>query len=130
MSQWKDIGAVVALSITAALAGTGCIAQGEDDDGLSDEIADVGNDGAQADQNEATGEAQQGSWFGNFIGCGFPFAGAGGFGSCGVGFPCCGGGFPFGGFGWGSGFGGCGPCGCCGGIGGFGGGFGGGCGGC
>jgi hypothetical protein len=39
MSQWKNIDAVVALSITAALAGTGCLAQNADDETTKIEIA-------------------------------------------------------------------------------------------
>jgi hypothetical protein len=127
MSQWKNIGTVVALSITAALAGTGCLAQSADDDVQTEpEItvaaADTQDNVVAAD--ERTGEAQQNQWWGGFGG--FPWLGFGGlgcglgFGGCGLGFGGCGLGlgFPFwGGFGGcGLGFGGCGL-----GFGGFGG---------
>src|SRR5262249_11210201 len=36
MTQWKNIGTVIALSIAAALAGTGCLAQSADDDVQAD----------------------------------------------------------------------------------------------
>jgi hypothetical protein len=87
MSQWKNIGAVVALSITAAFAGTGCMAQSADDDVTEPEIAAVDQDnGAVADEN--TSEAKQGfgfglGLFGLGLGCGFnPLFGVLGFGGC------------------------------------------------
>lgn len=109
MSQWKNIGAVVALSITTALAGTGCMAQSADDDVTETEIAAVDQDN-NAVADEKTGEAEQAQFgFGSlgFGGCGFglgsifsPWFSGLGFGGC----------WPFGGFG-GCGFGGFGGCG-------------------
>ncbi|APR81576.1 Glycine-rich cell wall structural protein precursor [Minicystis rosea] len=102
MSQLKKIGAVGALAIMAAFAGTGCVAQ--NDDVTEPEItmaADEQIDTPVVDdqKTENTGEAGQGFW-GGWGGFGWRGFGWGGFGW---------GGFGWGGFGWGGfGFGGCG----------------------
>jgi len=140
MSQWKYIGSVVALSLSAALGATGCLAQQGADDATSEpELAAAQPDddaiaGALADEQpgaEKIGDAKEacggfGGW-GGFGGCGgFLGGGCAGFlGGCGGfglgGYGCLGGGY-FGGFPpigfaggcWGGGlfggFGGCGGC--------------------
>ncbi|MFT3772727.1 MAG: hypothetical protein QM820_45640 [Minicystis sp.] len=142
MSQWTKFGTIAALSLSMALAGTGCLSSSDADDEMVDEqgiAATADDDGVKADvqaADEKTGEANE-AWWGGFGRFGFPFFG--GFGGCGLGFGGCG--LGFGGCGLGLGFGGCGlgfgGCGFGGfggcGFGGFGGcGFGGfgGCGGC
>ena len=125
MSQWKNIGPIVALSITAAFAGTGCLAESADeDDVMSDpEIAMAADqdDPVVEEQKENVGEAEQ-AWWGGFGGCGLGFGGCGiglggcgfglgGFGGCGLGFGGCG--LGFGGCGLGLGLGGCGGFGGC-----------------
>jgi hypothetical protein len=96
MSQWKNIASVVALSISTALAGTGCLAQGADDEnanepeGASTPPVQKTTTAAASDRpgEERTGEAHQA-----FFGCGpgalsfpgffissFPVCGCGGFG--------------------------------------------------
>jgi hypothetical protein len=143
MSQWKNIGTVVALSIAAALAGTGCLAQSADDaqaepeNAVAAATAEESNTAAD-EATEKTGETSQACFGFNHVGrsflpfvdvdpgfgcggCGFGLGGCGlGFGGCGLGFGGCGLGFG----GCGLGFGGCGL-----GFGGCGLGFGG-CGGC
>jgi len=132
MSQFKYIAPVVTLSLTAALAVSGCMAQGGDDPATNEpEVATATPDqqdehqatpaSCPKDEEEKTGDAKQAC--GGFGGCGLG-AGFGAFG-----FP-----FGFGGSGcfspWFSGFGGCGGfwgglgtngfggCGCGGGFGG------------
>ncbi|MFT3765026.1 MAG: hypothetical protein QM820_05860 [Minicystis sp.] len=131
MSQWKNICSIVALSITASFAGTGCLAQDADDAASDPEIAAVDqqrDDVADVQADESTGETKQACCGGGFpfVGCasGCGFGGAFPFGFGGCGFPVWGGltsGFPFGRCGFGCGFAGLG-LGC--------GGFAGGCGGC
>lgn len=100
MNQWKNIAAVVALSLTTAVAGAGCVAQS--DDGTNEAEITAGDQQIDqvADQtaDESTGEAKQG-WNGCFpfprflpffgfvpIGCGVGFGGCfGGCGGCGFG---------------------------------------------
>ncbi|MFT3771087.1 MAG: hypothetical protein QM820_37200 [Minicystis sp.] len=122
----KTLATLAVLALTTALADTGCVAQPDDADEITDaqeELVNVADNQA----TEKTGEADQaffwggfgrwggfgwggwGGWggfgWGGFGGCGF--GGWGGFGGCGFGgwggFGGCG----FGGWG---GFGGCGGC--------------------
>jgi len=71
MNQWKNIAAIVALSLTAALAGTGCMAQTADDTSsdpdvmMDDQRIDPVADPQSAEQ---TGEAGQ-AWHNH---CPFP----------------------------------------------------------
>ena len=82
MSQSKNIACIVALSISTALAGTGCVAEGTGDETATEQETPV----AGQNGGEKTGEARQAQGFCPLENFGF---------------------FP--GFGWG--FGGCGPCG-------------------
>lgn len=127
MSQWKNSVSMLVLCSAAALVGTGCLAQGPDDQ-AADEPAVVAAGDQAVTGAEKTGAAQEA--------CG-GFGGWGGFGGCG-----CFGGCPFAHCGFGGGLWGAGGPGflasaivgpllnCCGGCGGCGGGFGGGFGGC
>jgi hypothetical protein len=121
MMQWKNIATVVALSVTAALAGTGCMAQGADDEATDDApvataTPDQETQGATASDEKAdekTGDAHQACFGGGCGGFGGWGGGFGGFGGWGGGFGGWGGGFG----GWGGGFGGWGGfgglgCGC------------------
>jgi hypothetical protein len=71
MSQWKYIASVVALSLSTALAGTGCLAQGPDDEATNEpEAAAVApapaEETAASDQpgEERTGQTHEAwSWF-------------------------------------------------------------------
>lgn len=67
MNQWKNIAAVVALSLTTAVAGAGCLAQS--DEGMNEAEITAGDQQIDqvADQtaDESTGEASQ-AWFGCF----------------------------------------------------------------
>jgi hypothetical protein len=118
MSQWKDIVAIVGLSLGTALAGTACLAPDANEDSTEPEMTALAEQDNSAVADENTGEAHQ-AWIG-FGGCGFGWGGFGwggfggcgfgwgGFGGCGFGWGGFGGcGFGWGGFGWG-GFGGCG----------------------
>jgi hypothetical protein len=112
MMQWKNIATVVALSVTTALAGTGCMAQGADDDEATDDspVATATPDQetqspAASDEkaDEKTGDAKQACFGGGFGGWGGGFGGwGGGFGG---GWGGWGGGFGGGWGGWGGGFG-------------------------
>ncbi len=119
MSQWKNIAPVVALSISAALAGTGCAAQQGADDEATNDTDVAGNEPTEdakptpamptTDEKAGDGntaDAKQ-AWFGR---CAFPFLGG------------CGNGIGLGGF-----FGGFPPFWAGWSCGGFGGGCGGGC---
>lgn len=66
MNQWKNISAVVALSLTTALAGTGCVATEDATDEPEVMMVDEQNDGA-ADQAsvEETGAAAE-AWHVHF----------------------------------------------------------------
>lgn len=114
MSQWKKIAPFAALSLSMALASTGCLAPSANDETTADsEITATDDTSANAPASEETGEANQ-ACFG-FFGCrgceitpfedirlrgflhsGFPFTvfrrlipfGCGG---CGFGFGGCGG---------------------------------------
>jgi hypothetical protein len=118
MMKLEYIASVVALSLTAALAGTGCMAQPEDDPATNAPEATSASSDPQdeqraaptscpKDEKETTGDAKQACW----SGAAFPWFGLGG-----IGWPYLGRGgaalFPFIG---------CGGCGGCGGFGGFGG---------
>jgi hypothetical protein len=103
MSQFKYIAPVVILSLTAALAGTGCMAQAGDEPATDEpEVATATPDqdphqGAPVscpkDEEEKTGDAKQAccGGFGGFGAFGFPFGFGGacfspwftGFGGCG-----------------------------------------------
>jgi hypothetical protein len=118
MSQWKNMVSMMVLAGTAALAGTGCLSQGADEEAADDHAAMPADEQAGASQ---TGEAKEacglgwGGWGGFGLPCGFGgwggfggFGGWGGLGGCGGWFPFSLSVFgPFSGFGW-SGFGGCG----------------------
>jgi len=122
MSQWKNVGAIVALSITAALAGTGCLAQSADDEAMNEpEATAVDQESDQGAVGEATEACCAGGGWCDLaaLGTAIPGLGFGGFGPL---FGACGGCFPVGGcglgLGCGVGLGGCGGCGVgCGGCG-------------
>jgi hypothetical protein len=102
------LAALAALSLTASFAVTGCAAQSDDVDAITDGQNDAAQVDAQADK-ENTGEADQalgfwggGFWPGIFAGLGCfcvrpPFFG--GFGAAGCGIGALGAGFGCGGFG-------------------------------
>lgn len=114
MSSRKSMMPVGALAIMA-LAATGCMAQGADDEVMDEpEIVVAPDQGEDATaEDESTGESQQawlgwgGRWGGRWGGFGWPGFGFGGcgLGFGGLGFGGCGLGFPF--FGYGLGCGGC-----------------------
>ena len=112
MNSSKKLAAVVALAISAGLAGTGCMAQGPDADQNTDgqDQAAVPTQQAADANSEKTGTATEKC---GLFGAGIPFWG--GWGGCGIfGGPFWGGcgGFGLGGFGCGGlgGFGGFGGC--------------------
>jgi hypothetical protein len=80
MSQWKNIASVVALSISTALAGTGCVAHGADDESANEpegaSTTPVQNtttaEASDRPGEERTGEADQACFFGTYFG-GFGF---------------------------------------------------------
>jgi hypothetical protein len=110
----KKLAAIVALAVSAGLAGTGCMAQSDDEatDG-QDQAAAPTAQVADA-HSEKTGTASEKcglGGFGGFGGCGLFGAGIpfwGGWGGCGI----FGGPF-YGGCGFGGGWGGCGGFGGC-----------------
>jgi hypothetical protein len=124
----KKLAALVALSLSAGLAGCAAQTDAADDESQDEAITAPADESNAVANDEKTGEAADKCGFGGFGGFGWGGFGWGGFGW--GGFGGCGG-FGWGGFGWG-GFGGCGGfgwggfggCGC-GGFGGWGGGFGG-----
>jgi hypothetical protein len=117
-ASWK-IASMLALPLSLALVGTGCMAQNDEEPADAETAgAEQAQPVAETAQEETTGEAKEAC--GGFGGYGF--GGYGGFG-CGVPFGGFGCGVPFGGFGCGYGFpgygfgrrfwGGCGGCGGC-----------------
>jgi hypothetical protein len=80
MSQWKNIVSMMVLSGAAALAGTGCLAQGADDEAADDHVVAPAGDHA-ATGAETTGDAKEacGCGFWGGIGCGSCGGWAGGF---------------------------------------------------
>jgi len=74
MNHWKNIVSMMVLSGAAALAGTGCLAQGHDDEVADDHAGEQAHDRA-ATGAERTGDAQEA------CGCGGGWGpiGAGGF---------------------------------------------------
>jgi hypothetical protein len=78
MSQLKNIACVVAISISTALAGTGCLAQGTDAEMANEQDAPSMQEKTTAGASdrpgeERTGEADQECFGGFGFGLGFPF---------------------------------------------------------
>jgi hypothetical protein len=102
MTQWKNIASVVALSISAALAGAGCLAQSADDEASNEPGAapatpahEAAASDPEAQAKEQTGDAQE-ACFGGWGSPGFGPFGCGVLGSArffpGLAFGGCGGG--------------------------------------
>jgi hypothetical protein len=108
MNSSKELAAIVALAVSAGLAGTGCMAQSADENEGQDEMAAPADQ--KADGNEKIGEAtQKCGWGGGFgfsgfgvrspidfpfgfnpgWGCGGPIGGWGGLGPWGASWGTC-----------------------------------------